>query len=76
VAGHNKAKFKGTGTINGFGNYGFMLTATDGSVDTLRIKIWDAADGDVVVYDNKWGADDSGYGGTAIGGGNIRVHKD
>jgi PKD repeat protein len=41
-----KAKFKGTGTINGEGNYGFMLTATDsainggGDVDGFRIKIW------------------------------------
>jgi hypothetical protein len=28
IAGH-KAKYKGTGTINGEGNYGFMLSATD-----------------------------------------------
>lgn len=43
VAG-NKAKFKGYGTINGQGSYGFMITATDGDadggVDTFRIKIW------------------------------------
>ena len=25
-----KAQYKGTGTINGSGNYGFLLTATDG----------------------------------------------
>ena len=52
------AKFKGVGTMNGGGEYGFMLTATDGqipgggSVDKFRIKIWDAATGDV-IYDNK-----------------------
>ena len=40
VAGAN-AKYKGVGTINGEGYYGFMLTATDGSPDTFRIKIWD-----------------------------------
>jgi hypothetical protein len=64
-AGTN-AQFKGCGTINGSGNYGFMLWATDGSPDTFRIKIWDAVT-EVVVYDN----------GTeqAIGGGSIVVHK-
>jgi hypothetical protein len=84
IAGPN-AKYKGVGTINGSGNYGFMLTGTDsdinggGSVDTFRIKIWDTmgtedeAD-DVVVYDNGLGADDDGYDGTELGGGNIKVH--
>jgi hypothetical protein len=39
-----KAQYKGTGTVNGSGNYGFLLTATDGqqpgggSVDKFRIK--------------------------------------
>lgn len=56
VAGH-KAQFKGTGTVNGTGNYGFMLTAIDGQqsggggIDKFRIKIWDVAS-DAVVYDN------------------------
>ena len=60
------AQFKGYGTINGAGNYGFMLWAGDGSPDTFRIKIWDVAS-EAVVYDN----------GTnqAIGGGSIVVHK-
>jgi hypothetical protein len=74
VAGQDTAKFKGTGTINGSGNYGFMVTATDGSPDTFRIKIWNVATGDA-VYDNKMGSDDDGYDGTEIGGGNIKVHK-
>jgi hypothetical protein len=74
VAGRDKAKYKGSGTINGGGNYGFMLTATDGSPDTFRIKIWNVATGDA-VYDNKMGSDDDGYDGTEIGGGNIKVHK-
>src|SRR5687767_6200253 len=45
VAG-SKAQYKGTGTINGTGEYGFLLTATDGSLssgggaDKFRIKIW------------------------------------
>ena len=74
VAGQDKAKYKGEGTINGGGSYGFMLTATDGSPDTFRIKIWNVATGDA-VYDNQMGSDDDGYDGTAIGGGNIKVHK-
>jgi hypothetical protein len=70
-AGSN-AQFKGSGTINGAGNYSFMLWAGDGdkdtnpsTLDTFRIKIWDTAT-NKVVYDNQ--AD------TAISGGNIIVH--
>jgi hypothetical protein len=74
VAGQDKAKYKGVGTINGGGTYGFMLTATDGSPDTFRIKIWDKAT-EAVVYDNQMGASDDAYDGTVIGGGNIKVHK-
>jgi streptogramin lyase len=63
---YTNAQFKGYGTINGVGNYGFMLWATDGSPDTFRIKIW-VAETDSLVYDN----------GVAqpIGGGSIVVHK-
>ncbi len=77
IAGQDKAKYKGTGTINGAGNYGFMLTAVDnGNIgDTFRIKIWDKDAGDAVVYDNKLGSGDDDYDGTAIGGGSIKVHK-
>jgi hypothetical protein len=60
------AQFKGYGTINGAGNYGFMLWAGDGSPDTFRIKIWDATT-EEVVYDN--GMDQP------IGGGSIVIHK-
>jgi hypothetical protein len=83
VAGAN-AKYKGVGTINGDGEYKFMLTATDADVndndshqvDLFRIKIWYEADGSkVVVYDNQLGELDDGYAGTAIGGGNIKVHN-
>jgi subtilisin family serine protease len=52
-----KAQYKGVGTVNGAGNYGFLLTATDGhlktgdGVDKFRIKIWDRVSGSL-VYDN------------------------
>jgi len=75
-----KAQFKGTGTINGAGNYGFMLTAIDAEltpstdVDLFRIKIWDRAT-DQVVYDNQMDADDDADPPTAIGGGSIVIHQ-
>ncbi|MFC1976273.1 PKD domain-containing protein, partial [Chloroflexota bacterium] len=80
VAGH-KAKFKGSGTINGVGNYGFMLTATDEAltpstdIDRFRIKIWDKDNGDAVVYDNQMGDADDAEPATAIGGGSIIIHQ-
>jgi len=77
IAGQDKAKYKGSGTINDAGNYGFMLTAVDNgnAGDTFRIKIWDKDAGDGVVYDNKMGSGDDAYDGTVIGGGNIKVHS-
>jgi len=52
-----------------------MLTVTDGIPDTFRIKIWNLDAGNGVIYDNKMGVSDDAYDGTAIGGGNIKVHK-
>jgi hypothetical protein len=72
VAG-SKAKYKGEGMINGNSGYGFMLTATDGTLDLFRLKIWDMAT-DAVVYDNQMGADDDSYAGMALGGGSVVVH--
>jgi len=75
-----KAMFKGTGTVNGAGNYGFMLSAVDAAqtpstdVDLFRIKIWDKDDGDDVVYDNQLGDAEDADPTTAIGGGSIIVH--
>jgi hypothetical protein len=75
------AKFKGTGTINGMGNYGFMLTATDEAltpstdVDLFRIKIWDIDNSDAVVYDNKMGEADDSDAGTPLQGGSIVIHN-
>jgi PKD repeat protein len=73
IAG-TKAQYKGTGTINGAGEYKFILTAIDGSQDKFRIKIWDKATGDV-IYDNQLGASDTVDPTTAIQGGSIVVHK-
>jgi murein DD-endopeptidase MepM/ murein hydrolase activator NlpD len=76
-----KAQYKGSGTINGVGNYGFMLTAIDGQikggggVDKFRIKIWDKASSNM-VYDNQMGGLDTADPTTTIAGGSIVIHKE
>ena len=76
IAGQDRAKYKGDGTINGAGSYKFMITAIDNgnSGDTFHIKIWDDGGGPV-IYDNLASSGDDDYDGTVIGGGNIKVHK-
>jgi hypothetical protein len=75
-----KAKYKGSGTINGSGDYAFQLSATDGQVngaggvDKFRIKIWSKSGGGV-IYDNQPGDPDTADASTALGGGSIVVHK-
>ena len=76
-----KANFKGVGTINGAGNFGFMLSAIDEKltsstdVDLFRIKIVDK-DTDTLVYDNKVSeTDENADPTTAISGGSIVIHK-
>jgi hypothetical protein len=68
VTGSDYAKFKGSGTINGQGDYKFQIWAGDNVPDTFRIKIWeeDQYGVETVVYDN--GMDQE------IGGGSIVVH--
>jgi hypothetical protein len=74
-----RAQYKGVGTINGTGDYGFLLTAIDGAinggggVDRFRIKIWDRNNGDAIVYDNQIGASDDSSATTALGGGSIVI---
>jgi hypothetical protein len=67
VTGSNYAKFKGTGTINGSGEYKFQIWAGDKDPDTFRIKIWTDNGSEEVVYDN--GMDQE------LGGGRIRIHQ-
>lgn len=81
VAG-SKAQYKGVGTINGTGDFGFLLTVTDGNraggggADKFRIKIWDRT-AESVVYDNKVGASDDidAADPQEIGGGSIVIHS-
>lgn len=75
-----KAQYKGSGTINGAGNYTFLITATDGQgaggggVDKFRIKITNAGG---VVYDNVVGGSDDldAANPQVLGGGSIVMHK-
>ncbi len=75
-----RAQFKGSGTINGTGNYGFMLTAVDvdltpsTDVDLFRIKIWDK-ENNLVIYDNQMGEADDSDPAIWLGGGSIKIHK-
>jgi hypothetical protein len=67
VTGSDYARYKGVGTINGAGEYRFMIWAGDNDPDTFRIKIWDGEDDDEgIIYDNGMGQE--------IGGGNVVVH--
>ena len=74
-----RAQFKGVGTINGAGTYGFMLSAIDGQVnggggaDKFRIKIWDSAG--TIAYDNQMDAAEDADPSTVLGGGSIVIHK-
>jgi hypothetical protein len=74
-----RAQYKGFGTINGGGNYRFMLTAIDGQQpggggqDKFRIKIWSDSGG--LVYDNQMNDPDSNDPTTVLGGGSIVIHR-
>jgi len=76
-----KAMYKGIGTVNGAGNYGFMLSAIDEKltpstdVDIFRIKIWDKNNNDAIVYDNNMGSGEDADPTTEICGGQIVIHK-
>jgi hypothetical protein len=72
--GDSRAQFKGSGTINGAGDYRFMIWATDGDLDgggldTFRIRIWEQLTGGVeyTIYDN--GTDQ------VLSGGSVTIHS-
>ncbi len=75
-----RAQYKGIGTINDSGEYGFILTGIDGAInggggiDKFRIKIWDKSSGNV-VYDNQAGMTDDTDPTTVLENGNIIIHK-
>jgi hypothetical protein len=63
----NTAKFTGTGTVNGAGIYGFIVTAVDGGKDdSLRMQIWNKATG-TTLFDT--------LTVISLSGGSIVIHK-
>jgi CSLREA domain-containing protein len=76
-----KATFKGTGTVNGQGNYEFTLHAIDGQqnggggVDKFRIRIKDKNNNNQVIYDNEITNGENDDPTTTLGGGSIVIHN-
>lgn len=68
-----RAQLEGTGTIDGEGGYGFLMTAVDGAGDTLRMRIWSESTGEV-LYDTQPGDPEDADPTTGLGGGSIVVH--
>jgi hypothetical protein len=77
-----KSQIRGFGQVNNGGNYGFLLTITDGQhsggggIDKLRMKIWDKNAGNAVIYDNSIGSpDDMDIANPApLSSGSIAIH--
>ena len=81
-----RANYKGVGTINGAGEYKFILVGIDADINTndsftidrFRIKIWseDASGVETVIYDNGLEAEITDDNATMeIGGGAIVIHN-
>jgi uncharacterized repeat protein (TIGR01451 family) len=76
-----KAHYRGSGKINGSGDYGFIITLIDGQeaggggADKFRIKIWDKNNNNAVVYDTQLNAPDEADPTTLLGGGSLVIHK-
>ncbi len=69
VTGSDYALLKGSGMINGTGDYKFMIWAGDKDADTFRIRIWEEVETTGVeadVYDNGFDQE--------IGGGSVVIH--
>jgi hypothetical protein len=63
VVSGSQATLKGTGTVDGSGSYGFLLSVIDGqgllTGNKLRLKVWDENHNNAVVYDNQMGTGDN-----------------
>jgi DNA/RNA endonuclease G (NUC1) len=75
VVSGTEAQYQGSGTINGSGSYGFLVTVYDGSPDKFRIRVWDKSTL-ATVYDNVTGAPDDidTANPQAISSGSIVIH--
>jgi PKD repeat protein len=74
------AQLSGSGTVNGQGDYGFVLTAFDGKVegsgtDLFRMRIWEKDSG-ATLYDNELTyPDDPLAVSTPLGAGSIGIQR-
>jgi streptogramin lyase len=75
----SQAQFQGSGTINGAGNYGFLIAGLDNggghTPDAFRIKIWDKNNNNAVIYDTQPGAPITATPTTLLDNGRIQVHS-
>ena len=73
-----KATFRGSGTIDKEGNYGFLISCIDGKLagtdDKIRVSIWNKAT-NAVIYDNQPGAGINDAPTMTTEEGNIKIHK-
>jgi hypothetical protein len=80
VISGTEATFKGTGTINGKGEYGFGLIGVDGKakgkahMDRFRIRIWEKATGKL-FYDSGLGGPENVPPTTAIPSGSVDISE-
>jgi uncharacterized delta-60 repeat protein len=72
--GGARARLRAEGTINGAGKYGLAVTATDGSRDAIRVRIWNKANG-AVVYDNLPLADELSTAASPIASGGVILNR-
>ena len=78
VVSGSRARFRGTGLVNGVPGYRFAISVVDAQLtestdhDLIRVQIWDDV---AIVYDNGLGASDDNDPPTAIGGGQIKIHE-
>jgi hypothetical protein len=83
IVSGNMASLQGKGTINGQGNYLFLLSVIDGSdnsQDKLRMMIWEAQPGSTagkLVFDNqeKRGEGQEIQPGNAVSSGSVTIQK-
>jgi hypothetical protein len=76
VISGTKARYRGTGTVDGVSGYGFELTAHDNSPDRFRIKIWFGNQGNVIYDNEKLSPDgEATMPSSVLGGGSIVIHK-
>jgi PKD repeat protein len=76
-----RAQYKGSGIVNGAGDYGFLLTLADGQlpggggIDRFRLKVWEKSG--VLVYDNVIASPDDldVAEPQALSSGSIVIHK-